>query len=154
MDYLAKIELPGGKGSRVGVLTKDEATDTNLMAVCWVDRDRRYYISSCSSLEEGAAIQRWRWSQVDRTADAEPERVQKTIAQPKVCETYYKGCQKIDQHNRWRQANLDIENKLGAIDWAKRINMSIFGMIITDTYFSLVQGLHWRHRVDGSRDFH
>jgi Transposase IS4 len=74
MQYLGSIELPGGKGSRKGVLTTDEATGTQLLAFVWVDRDRRYFISTASSLEEGYSIQRYRWTQRDKlTLNAEPE---------------------------------------------------------------------------------
>jgi hypothetical protein len=38
----------------------------------------------------------------------------------------------IDQHSRSRQADLAIEHKLGTHDWSKRVNLSIFGMIVVD----------------------
>ena len=135
MRYLGSVELPEGRGSRRGLLTTDEATGTQLLAFVWVDRDRRYFVSTASSLEEGAAIQRYRWSQLDKTTpNAEPERVEKNIAQPIAAETYYKGSGKIDQHNRHRQDTLQLERKLQTNDWHKRVNMTIFGMCVIDAF--------------------
>ena len=41
MQYLGSVELHGGKGSRKGLTTTDEATGTQLLSFVWVDRDRR-----------------------------------------------------------------------------------------------------------------
>ena len=134
MQYLGSVELQGGRGSRTGLLTTDEDTGTQLLAFVWVDRDRRYFISTASSLENGTAVQRMRWTQANRTLNAEPERQQRTIAQPKAAETFYKGAAKIDQHNRHRQDTLRLERKLETNEWHKRVATTIFGMIVIDSY--------------------
>lgn len=134
MQYLGSLPMPGGKGSRKGLLTADEATGTQLMAFMWIDRDRRYFISTCSSLEEGSRILRTRWSQVDKTHNADPVRLEKEVAQPRAAETYYTGCGKIDQHNRHRQDTLQLEKKLQTNDWSKRVNLTIFSMIVIDAF--------------------
>jgi Transposase IS4 len=134
MQYLGSLPMPGGKGSRKGLLTTDEETGTQLMAFMWVDRDRRYFISTCSSLEEGGRILRTRWSQVDKSPNAEPTRMEKELSQPKAAETYYTGCGKIDQHNRHRQDTLQLEKKLQTNDWSKRVNLTIFSMIVIDSF--------------------
>ena len=126
--------MPGGKGSRKGLLTVDEPTGTQLMAFMWIDRDRRYFISTCSSLEEGGRILRTRWSQLDKMPNASPQRLEKEVAQPKAAETYYTGCGKIDQHNRHRQDSLMLEKKLQTNDWSKRVNLTIFSMIVIDSF--------------------
>jgi hypothetical protein len=77
-----------------------------------MDRDRRYFISSGSSLEEGTPFLQQRWRQVDATANSEPARVQLTVSQPKSCELYYSTCAAVDQHNRERQTSLKVEMKL------------------------------------------
>lgn len=66
--------------------------------------------------------------------DADPERVFLTIEQPQASALYYTMAAKIDQHNRSRQADLGIERKLGTKDWATRVNLSLFSMIVVDTY--------------------
>jgi hypothetical protein len=65
--------------------------------------------------------------------------VEKHIPQPMAAETYYKGCGKIDQHNRHRQDTLQLERKLQTNDWHKRVNMTIFGMCVIDA-FLLAEG--------------
>jgi hypothetical protein len=54
------------------------------------------------------------------------------IDQPKASALYYSAAAKIDQHNRSRQEDLGIERKLKTLDWSKRVNLSIFGMIVVD----------------------
>ena len=134
MRHLASVVLPEGRGSRCGLLTTDEHTGTQLLAFVWVDRDRRYFISTCSSLAEGNIICRQRWSQVNKEVNAEPERQERRIRQPKAAETYYTGCSKIDQHNRHRQDTLRLERKLQTNEWHKRVNITIMGMIVVDAY--------------------
>jgi Transposase IS4 len=56
MQYLGSVPLPGGRGSRKGLLTTDADTGTQLLSFVWVDRDRQYFISTCSSLEEGIPL--------------------------------------------------------------------------------------------------
>jgi hypothetical protein len=58
------------------------------------------------------------------------------VQQPKACETYYSACGKIDGHNRHRQATLMLENKLPTKEWSRRVNMSIFGMLVVDAWLA------------------
>ena len=110
-----------------------------LLAFVWMDRDRRYFISSASSLRTGEPYTRFRWRQVDETANAEPQQVQLTIPQPQACEVYYKACGMIDRHNRCRQDTLQLERKLGTLDWSMRVNMSLLAIIIVDSWLLFKQ---------------
>jgi len=74
MVYLGRVLLPDGKGDRHGVVTFDEESGCQLLAFVWSDRDRRHFISTCSSLASGNVIERTRWKQVDTTPNANPER--------------------------------------------------------------------------------
>jgi hypothetical protein len=60
--------------------------------------------------------------------------VELTIPQPEAAELYYFVAASIDQHNRSRQDNLQLERKLGTHDWSLRVNLSILGMHIVDTW--------------------
>jgi hypothetical protein len=74
MAYLGRYQLDGGKGDRHGVICRDEESGTDFLAFVWVDRDRRYFISTCSSLAAGPPCIRWRWKQIDReTPNAPPQ---------------------------------------------------------------------------------
>ena len=66
---------------------------------------------------------------------ADPVFVALDIPQPKVVETYYGCCAKIDQHNRCRQQSLSTEKKLGTHNWDKRSNFGIFGMCVVNVWF-------------------
>ena len=107
-----------------------------LMAMLWVDRERRYFILSASSRSPGAPNNRKRWHQVDETPNAAPERVELTVPQPEAAEICYSACAKIDRHNRCRQADLCLEKKIGTLDWSMRVNMSILGMCIVDSWLA------------------
>jgi hypothetical protein len=77
------------------------------MAVVWVDRERRYFISTTSSVVEGAKYSSTRWRQLEYGA----KRVTLDIKQPRVAELYYGSCAMIDRHNRCRQDDLMLERK-------------------------------------------
>jgi hypothetical protein len=71
---------------------------------------------------------------VDTTPNAAPERVNLTIPLPAAAEIYYDACAKIAQHNRCRQACLMLESNLKTKDWSVRLNMSILGVCIVDSW--------------------
>jgi len=102
---------------------------TDLMAVVWVDRERRYFIASASSTIPGKPYTRLRWRQGDESA----ARVTLTVPQPQVAETYYCCCSQIDRHNRCRQDDLQLEDKIVTHDWSMRVNLSLLGMCIVDS---------------------
>ena len=108
----------------------------------WMDRDCHYFVASASSLDSGIPYSRNRWHQVSLELDVLPENVELTIPQPKVMEVYYQTCGVIDQHNRHRRDNLKTEKKLETKKWDMRVNLTIFSMIVVDTWlvYSQVTG--------------
>jgi len=132
MDWLSHVELPKGKGDRRGLYTVDPATATRLLAFVWCDRDRRHFITTCLNIQDGTPINRPRWKQVDRTPNADPSKVNVHVSQPRACQIHYSGCQAIDRHNRARQAGLKIEKKIQVQTFDKRVNTSLFGMVVVD----------------------
>ena len=134
MHYLQRVLLPKGKGDHKALLAKDQETGMFMMAFVWADRDRRYFIATCSSSAPGSMIVRQRWRQRDLTANADPEKEQIRIPQTEAGELFYDGCQAIDKHNRVRQDLLNLEKKVQTMSWSNRANHSILGMILVDTY--------------------
>ena len=65
MAYISSIELNEGKCQRLGVVNKSNGAP-NIMAYVWMDLDRRYFISTASSLQDGKDYSRIRWRQPDR----------------------------------------------------------------------------------------
>ncbi len=151
MHHLQRVELPGGKGDYKALLSRDEDSDCSLLAFVWADRDRRYFISTCSSTAAGAPIKRRRWRQQDPTSTNNPPVLQDiTIKQTEAGELYYSGCGAIDEHNRHRQEHLNLEKKLAVMQWDKRANLSLFGMVCVDA-FKLYNGC--RGSTGGARAF-
>jgi len=100
------------------------------MAVMWMDRDRRYFISTTGTTNLGTPIYRERW----RTANGVSEKVEMEIQIPDVCETYYDTCSRIDRHNRCRQDDLKLEKKLEVKDWSMRVNSSLLAICVVDAW--------------------
>ena len=113
-----------------------------MLSFIWMDQDHCYFIPSASSLDSGILYSQNRWRQVSLELDALPKNVELTIPQPKVMEVYYRTCGVIDQHNRHRQDNLKTEKKLETKKWDMRVNLTIFSMIVVDTWlvYSQVMG--------------
>ena len=142
MHYLSRIVLPDGKGDYRALLHTDAESGTSVMACVWADRERRYFVSTCSSTSPGMEINRYRWRQRDETPNAAPVRENIRLPQPQVVQVYYDGASKIDQHNRHRQDSLNLEKKVQTNAWERRTNVSIFAMIVVDSFylFSGVRG--------------
>jgi Transposase IS4 len=139
--FLESIELPQ-RGTCAGLRTRHcieeddvDDVDLDLLAFVFCDKNRHYFISTCSSLSAGVPIQRIRTQQVEEVeTNADPQRLLLTIHQPKAAATYYTACGKIDQHNRARQDTLNLEKKMETKEWHRRVNMSIFGMVVVDSW--------------------
>ena len=133
MAYLSNVELLS-RGDRTGLIRKDADEQATMMAFVWMDRERRYFVANTSSLAEGEPYTRTRWRQISDEADAEPERVELTVAQPQACDIYYKTCGLIDQHNRCRQDTLKMEIKVETKRWWVRVGLGVFAMCVVDSW--------------------
>jgi hypothetical protein len=129
------------RGDTYGLVRrKNSNQDCDLLAFAWVDQGRRYFIATGSSMKAGPPMQRRRYRQVNQEdPNAAAELVHLTIAQPEACEVYYNACSMIDRHNRCRQDDLDLEKKIQTQDWARRFNMSLFGMCVVDAWLAYKQ---------------
>ena len=59
----------------------------------------------------------------------------------------------IDRHNRSRQETLKIERKYGTHNWDMRVNLSIFSIIVVDTW-CVVKGILGSRLNDSEDDFY
>ena len=141
MSYLSNLELVQ-RGDYKGLVARGADGQPKMLSFIWMDQDRRYFIASASSLDSGILYSQKRWRQVLLELDALPENVELTIPQPKATEVYYRTCSAFDQHNRHRQDNLKTEKKLETKKWDMRVNLTIFSMIVVDTWlvYSQVTG--------------
>jgi hypothetical protein len=86
MTVLNNHPMLEGRGQRYGMVCYDAQLRPKMHAFCWVDRERRYFIATASSLAEGETIIRQRWRQLVQDNSTLPERVELTITQPESCE--------------------------------------------------------------------
>jgi Transposase IS4 len=105
MFELSRIEF-GSRGDRVGSLSLNEAQEPWNMAFTWVDRDRRYFMSTRSSLPPATPYTQNRLQQVSMASNAPPEVVKLSVPQSQAAEIYYSACAMIDRHNWCRQDKL------------------------------------------------
>jgi hypothetical protein len=121
------------------------------MAFTWVDRDRRYFVSTCSSLVPETPYVRKQLRHMSMESNAPPEVVELTVPQLQALEIYYSACAMIDRHNRCRQDDLQLEHKVKSLTWWKTINLSVVGICIGDAY--LVFKSVARNESNTQRDF-
>ena len=129
MASLASRELRS-RGDHASMVHVDSTGTPDMMAVLWLDRDRRYFVATAGSTQPGTPCERLRWREMPGGA----QRVAVTVPQPEVAEIYYSCAAKIDQHNRCRQDDLRLEHKFGTHDWYLRVNLSLLGMCFVDAW--------------------
>jgi len=83
MTALSTKEIPA-RGCSSALYHRDGAGQIDLMATMWVDRKRRYFISTASTCLDGMPIQRLRL----RPDSEESRRLALTVPQPQVAEVY------------------------------------------------------------------
>jgi len=153
MDYLGD-QILASRGARVVLASLNEETgETELVAVAWLDRNRRYFIATVCGYGEGNEIVRKRYRQLDDAADASPDLVLITVKQPKAVEGYYEGAGVIDRMNRTRAAELRLDRNFGTKDWSKRFNLGIWGMIVCDAFALFQQVVAEPNRASCPREF-
>jgi hypothetical protein len=104
------------------------------IAVVWVHRERKCFISTASGVIESATYGRKRWWQLDDGA----QRVTLEVKQPRVAELYFTSCAMIDMHYRCLRNDIMLERKYQTQDWSVRINHSLLGMVIMDSWLLYV----------------
>ena len=119
---LASREL-GARGDHLSMVHLDATGRPDMLALVWVDRERRYFVSTAGICQPGTSYERLRWREMEDGTGA--HRVALTVRQPEVAQLYYGCCSQIDRHNRCRQDDQRLERKLGTHDWSMRVNISL-----------------------------
>jgi Transposase IS4 len=135
MKSLSGLEMHN-RGESRGLVSKNCAGKPEFLAFVWMDREGRYFISTASSLEPGLPYSRMRGRQSDDAPDADPTLTELLVSQPAAAEVYYDTCAQIERHNRCRQDDLMLERKLVTSSWSMRLNMSILGIVIVDSWLA------------------
>ncbi len=112
IEFLGNTTLPR-RGSRSVLASIDKETgETELVAISWVHRNRRFFMTTTCGIREGEDVFRKRLGQMDKSGRAPPDTVIIEVAQPKAIATYYKGAGTIDWHNRIRADELRMDRNL------------------------------------------
>ena len=153
MEFLGNTTLPR-RGSRAVLASIDEETGkTELVAISWVDRNRRFFVTTTCGIGEGEEVFRKRLRQLDKSGRAPPDTVIIEVAQPKAIATYYKGAGTIDRHNRIRANELRMDRNLATRHWDKRFNLGVLGIICVDAYLFFQQVVHADNKMISCLEF-
>jgi hypothetical protein len=105
-----------------------------------MDRAWRSFISSMPSLQPGTrAYSRFRWWQVSKEPNAAPVRVKLDVPQPQAAELYHSAYGMINWHNWGRQDDLQLERKLGTLDWLMGVSTTLLKICTVDTWYAYSQ---------------
>ena len=80
--YLSLLEIQD-QVEHHGLVLRDVDGISTMVDFVWVDHNRRNFIATSSSLQEGLAYIQHRWRQVDQTPNSDAERVELSVPQPK-----------------------------------------------------------------------
>ena len=72
MAHLSSQEVIERSNSRA-LCAKDQDGEVKLLAVMWVDRNRRCFVANAETMQQAEPEFRVRWRQVDETTNADPE---------------------------------------------------------------------------------
>lgn len=92
MHFLASRK-PKRRGDNISMIFGNEYSGKAVTDVLWIDRQRRYYVSSWLTTNQGTPISRERWRAVDR----QNTKVQLDQFVLGVIEKHYENCCKIDR---------------------------------------------------------
>ena len=114
MEYISSVDFDQGRGQWEGVVIKTYGIEEMTDYAC-MDRDKRYFISTASSLSDGSPYSRMGWRQQEwddehfgQVNNEEAVREELFVAQPKCLDIYYDTYAAIDQHSLQRQDTLCI----------------------------------------------
>jgi hypothetical protein len=130
-----------------------ETGETELVAMSWVDRNCRFFITTTCGIGEGETITRKRLRQLNKSGRAQPDKVIIDVDVPKAIEMYYEGAGTIDRHNRIRAAELRMDRNLATKHWDKRFNLGVLGIICVDAYLFSQQVVHADNRTTSCLEF-
>jgi hypothetical protein len=60
------------------------------------------------------------------------------VKQPQSTEIYYNSCARIDQNNKYRQAELMLERKVKTKEWWHHVSHTVLSMCVVDAYLLMV----------------
>jgi hypothetical protein len=129
LKALGSIEM-SERGERHTFVHKDADGRPKILAMSWLDGERRYFVATASSAIDGEPCSRIRWRQLPDG----PKRITIKVPQPEVAEVYYSCCASIDRQNGCRQADLGMEKQFQVKEWSFRVNSRLLAIIVVDSW--------------------
>ena len=132
MEYLSNFEM-SGRGDHTSMVAECKSAGTvnyKIFAFGWVDRNRRYFVSTAGTTLPGNSAEGMRLREVQGGA----QQVYLEVKIPEVVETYYSAASRIDRHNRCRQDDLNLENPVEVREWSFRVNCTLLSVCIVDSW--------------------
>ena len=138
--YLNTLILSNLGDRHVLVSISKDTGKTKLVAMTWLDCNRQDFVGIAYGVGEGGQINRKCTHQLNKSSDALSNKIIIEGKMPKMIKQYYKGVGNIDFHNRVCVDKVHLERNILTKDWARRFNLSIFGMvcITTPAYYTSV----------------
>ena len=118
------------RGLWKGCFSLDNEKKLDKFDFVWVDLDQRYFISNTSYLKPSIIYARDSLILVDDSLNADPVCVEFEINLPRVAERYYSRNSKIDESNRTKQDDFQLERKIRTKYWSIIVYTSI--LVIND----------------------
>lgn len=129
--FMFKIEFVKSESQRnleiawtsfaIGV-TNSSVPNYKILTIMWVDRSRRYFVSTGGKTLSGNNQEHLRWLQEN---DDAPHQRFFSIPIPKVAEDYYSCAGRIDRHNTCLQDDINMERSFRVREWSSRVNTSL-----------------------------
>lgn len=120
MLHLSQTEL-SRRGEQMIMVNEESNGRPYVMALLWMDRERRYFVRISGTSLPSRPITRSKW----RSVGNDTELVTMEVLIPEVSKSYYEACSHIDRHNRCRREDLNLEKKFEVQYWSMRLNTSL-----------------------------
>lgn len=128
MHFLASKKL-ARRVDNISMVSTNEYLKKTLMAVIWLDGERRYFGSSFHTTDQGTPISREQW----RSVDGQYAKVQLDIFFFDVVKKHCETCPRTECHNRSLQDSLGL-GKLEFKNWSMCVNSTLLSVIIVDDW--------------------
>ena len=131
--YLSGVQFTSGYGHHHSLVSLGEHGTPDMFATTWVDRDCKYFIGTREESDPGMPDYHVRWRQLqDMRINEAPVCMMMEIPMPKIVESYFSFCSKIDGLNSQRQKQLEMERFIRTKDWWKRVSISFISTCMVD----------------------
>ena len=115
------------------VIINEDDDSVRAVAIMWLDKNRQFFVWNAEPGTAEDLLYSVRWSQVSEQSDNPYLELEDNIlSMPVRIDAYYSASGATNRNNKQHQDDINIERNIRTKDWQKRVNTSIFGMILVD----------------------